>query len=154
MFKILNISVHSKFELDFKSLFSLLERVELRFLCPLFLYAVICWSDFCMSIFRNGFQHLTHVISLNANCSYLSVILYDPMKGCVVLKVIWLILHFWLRERESPELNYPALSCLSVKFSFSCAVLAQYAEDADYCRGACRHCCERAAYIFSFSPAF
>lgn len=61
-----------------------------------------------------------------------TVIPYDQMKGCVVLKVIRLILHFWLRERESPELNYPALSCLSVKFTFSCAVLAQYAEDADY----------------------
>lgn len=53
------------------------------------------------AFFRNGFQHLTHVISLNANCSYLSVILYDQMKGCVVLKVIRLIWHFWLRERES-----------------------------------------------------
>lgn len=133
-----------KFELDFKSL-SLLWTFNFVFQRSHLLIVFLHFSG-------AGFQHLTHVISLNANCSYLSVILYDQMKGCVVLKVIRLVLHFWLRE--SPELNYPALSCLSVKFTFSCAVLAQYAEDADYCRWACRHCCERAAYIFSFSPTF
>jgi len=55
------------------------------------------WSSVHISGTVSSFDY---VISLNANCSYLSVILYDPVKGCVVLKVIRLILHFWLRERE------------------------------------------------------
>ncbi len=122
MFKILNLSVHSKFELDFKSLFFTFGKRWTEISLPFVFIRSHLLIGFLHEHFRNGFQHLTHVIFLNANCSYLSVILYDQMKGCVVLKVIRLILHFWLRERESwiklPSTQLP----LSEILIFLCSV--------------------------------
>lgn len=98
-------SVHFQVWIRFWITFHFWKHLNLRFLCSLFLSAVICWSDFCKAsvvcVLQEQFRHLTYVILLNANCSYLSVIPYDQMKGCGFEGYT---AHFTLlaeRERES-----------------------------------------------------